>query len=63
MERWWNTEDCLIQEGNQMEYVFTDEEMNYILELLVERPYRESARLIENIQSQYDAQKQEETES
>ncbi|MDT2674285.1 hypothetical protein [Enterococcus dongliensis] len=36
-----------------MNYHLTDEEMNYILNLLAERPYKESALLVENIKMQY----------
>lgn len=39
-----------------MNYYLTDEEANYILNLLVERPYKESASLIEKIHAQYTNQ-------
>lgn len=35
-----------------MKLELTIEEVNYILNLLAERPYRESCKLIEKIQSQ-----------
>ncbi|MDV7786038.1 hypothetical protein [Enterococcus gallinarum] len=37
-----------------MKYTLNDNEMNYILDLLAERPYKETAPLIENIQFQYN---------
>lgn len=37
-----------------MKYTLNDNEMNYILDLLAERPYKETAPLIENIQNQYN---------
>lgn len=37
-----------------MNYTFNDNEMNYILDLLADRPYKESAPLIANIQDQYN---------
>ncbi|WP_461203524.1 hypothetical protein [Enterococcus sp. N342-3-1-2] len=39
-----------------MKYTLNDNEMNYILDLLAERPYKETAPLIVNIQNQYDEQ-------
>ena len=42
-----------------MNYVLNDEEMNYILALLAERPYRESAELIEKIHEQYKQNKED----
>ncbi|MDV7786211.1 hypothetical protein [Enterococcus gallinarum] len=39
-----------------MKYTLSDNEMNYILDLLADRPYKETAPLIVNIQNQYDEQ-------
>ncbi|OTN77062.1 hypothetical protein A5886_002142 [Enterococcus sp. 8G7_MSG3316] len=39
-----------------MKYNLNDNEMNYILDLLADRPYKESAPLIVNIQNQYEDQ-------
>lgn len=46
-----------------MNYEFNDEEMNYILAVLGERPYIEAVDLINKIHQQYERQvKQESTE-
>lgn len=39
-------------------YEFTDQEMNLILELLLQAPYKVSAQLIQNIQLQIKASAQ-----
>jgi hypothetical protein len=42
-----------------MTFTFTEQETQYIIQVLAQRPYAEVAKLLENIQKQIDGAKSE----